>query len=81
MPEDAYRHVLWSFLLTRTYGPEFARRVTDAHEIGDTGNTEADHRMDYNNNDIGRRYAAEGVQEAELLGRVRTDGRVVRSPR
>ena len=34
VPEDAYRHVLWSFLLTKEFGPEFAKQVTDAHEIG-----------------------------------------------
>ena len=27
-PQDAYRHVLWSYLLTRAYGSEFAREVT-----------------------------------------------------
>ena len=33
VPEDAYRHVLWSFHLTREYGPTFAEQVTDAHEV------------------------------------------------
>ncbi len=80
VPVDAYRHVLWSYLLTQEYGPEFAEQVTDAHEIGSTTNTEADHRMDYNNNAVGRRYAAEGVRESEILDRVRTDRTVIRQP-
>lgn len=78
MPEDAYRHVLWSFLLTKRFGADFAEQVTDAHEVGSTTNTEADHRMDYNNNAVGRRYAAAGVNESEILSRVRTDRGVIR---
>ena len=33
-PEDVYRHVLWSYLLTKEYGSEFAQMVTNAHEMG-----------------------------------------------
>jgi hypothetical protein len=80
-PRDAYRHVLWSYLLTREFGPEFARQVTDAHEIGATYETgEADREMDLANNALGRRYAAEGVAESDLLGRIATDPAVVRAP-
>jgi hypothetical protein len=81
VPEDAYRHVLWSFLLTKKYGAGFAEQVTDAHEVGSTTNTAADHRMDYNNNAVGRRYAAGGIKETEILSRVRTDRGVIRQPR
>ena len=81
VPEDAYRHVLWSYLLTQEFDAEFAEKVTDAHEIGSTTNTEAEHRMDYNNNAVGRRYAAEGVAEPEVLSRVRRDPAVIRQPR
>jgi hypothetical protein len=35
---DAMRHVCWSFLLTRSFGPEFATTVTDARELR-PGNT------------------------------------------
>lgn len=34
LAEDTYRHILWSYLLTKTYGPDFAGMVTDAHEAG-----------------------------------------------
>jgi len=79
--EDAYRHVLWSFLLTKEFGPEFASQVTDAHEIGTVKpNTEADHRMDYNNNKVGRDYAKAGYAEDMLLELVRTDPQVIRVP-
>jgi len=79
VPEDAYRHVLWSFLLTKEFGPEFAERVTNAHEIGAVNrNTEADHRMDYNNNKVGREYAKAGYAEALILQKVRTDPQVIR---
>jgi hypothetical protein len=80
VPEDAYRHVLWSFLLTQAFGAEFARSVTDAHEEGDTGNTEAERQMDYHNNGVGRRYAGQGVSRSEVLGRVMSDPRVIRQP-
>jgi hypothetical protein len=79
VPQDAYRHVLWSYLLTREFGPAFAEQVTDAHEVGSTTNTEADHRMDYNNNAVGRRYAADGVRESEILARVQAGPNVIRS--
>ena len=81
VPEKAYRHVLWSFLLNKEFGPEFARQVTDAHEIGAVKpNTEADHRMDYNNNKVGRDYAKAGYAEDMLLELVRTDPQVIRVP-
>lgn len=78
--EDAYKHVLWSFLLTREFGEEFAQLVTDAHELGAKDNTPADHRMDFTNNAIGRRYAIEGHSEYSLLERMMRDPQVVQSP-
>jgi hypothetical protein len=81
VPEKAYRHLLWSFLLTKEFGPEFAKQVTDAHEIGAVKpNTEADHKMDYNNNKVGRDYAKAGYAEDMLLELVRTDPQVIRVP-
>jgi len=80
VPEDAYRHVLWSYLLTGTYGPAFAKKVTDAHEIGDDDNTPAEHRMDYNNNTVGRRYARAGYAESSILPRLMRDPSVIRTP-
>ncbi len=81
VPEDAYRHLVWSFLLTKRFGPKMAEMITDAHEIGSLTNTEADHRMDYSNNALGRRYAQMGRSEAELLGLAKTDPEVIREPR
>ena len=81
IPEDAYRHVLWSYLLTKEYGPGFAEQVTNAHEVGSRTNTEADHRMDYNNNAVGRQYAAQGELEANILNRLLYDPAVIREPR
>ena len=78
IPEDAYRHVLWSYLLTKEFGPEFAKRVTDAHEEGDFSNTEAEHQMDYNNNAIGRQYALNNYKKDTILRRLLNDPNVVR---
>jgi len=78
IPEDAYRHVLWSYLLTREYGPIFSKEITDAHEEGDDTNTQADHRMDYNNNEVGRNYALEQYKQNEILNRLLNDPNVIR---
>ena len=78
VPEDAYRHVLWSYLLTKEYGSEFATKITDAHEVG-SDNTPAESHMDYNNNAVGRRYAQFGYAESSILGRVMNDPDIIRS--
>lgn len=80
-PEDAYRHLLWSYLLTATYGEQFASEVTGAHERGITGNTTAERLMDLSNNALGRWYAKIGVPAAALPDRARRDHRVIRTPR
>ncbi len=79
VPEDAYRHVLWSYLLTQKFGPEFAEKVTDAHEVLPT-NTPEERRMDFINNRIGRSYALRGVPRERLLALVLSDPQVVRYP-
>ncbi len=80
VPQDAYRHILWSYLLTREFGESFAKMVTDAHE--ETPNESAgDRRMDYNNNALGRQYAKAGYPETRILERVLHDSKVIRSPR
>lgn len=81
VPQDAYRHLLWSYLLTNKFGPELAEEITDAHELGSTTNTEADHRMDYHNNELGRSYAMGNRRESEVLSLAKSDPNVVRSAR
>ncbi|OGW75637.1 MAG: hypothetical protein A2Z72_05920 [Omnitrophica bacterium RBG_13_46_9] len=81
VPEDAYRHVLWSYLLTMEYGAQFSKKVTDAHETNDDTNTPAQHRMDFHNNAIGREYAEKGYKESDVLHYVMTDKHVMRYPR
>jgi hypothetical protein len=78
LPQDPYRHVLWSYLLTKEFGPEFAKKITNAHEEGPTGNSALERKQDYHNNAVGRRYAADNVQQGEILQRVRTDPEVMR---
>ncbi|MFT3829677.1 MAG: hypothetical protein QM691_08235 [Opitutaceae bacterium] len=76
--EDFTRHVIWSYWLTRTFGPDFAQQVTDAHEAGATDNTAADHRQDYANNLVGRTYAAAKKSENQVLKLIKTDPLIVR---
>lgn len=79
-PFDAFRHVYWSWMLTREFGPEFAERVTDAHEVGSTYEfEEIDRVMDLHNNAVGRAYALAGVREEEIEHRVLTDENVIRN--
>jgi hypothetical protein len=78
-PEDAYRHVLWSYLLTRQFDADFAQKVTDAHEILPT-NTRDERRMDFINNRIGRGYALSGIPQDRILSLVINDPQVVRRP-
>lgn len=80
VPEDAYRHVLWSYLLTKEFEPDFAEQVTDAHETLPT-NTPAQRAMDFHNNRIGRNYALQGVSRDKILWLVINDKNVIRSPK
>lgn len=80
VPEDAYRHVLWSYLLTQEFDPAFAEQVTDAHETLPT-NTAAQRAMDFHNNRIGRAYALQGVSRDRILWLVRNDKNVIKSAR
>jgi hypothetical protein len=81
VPQDAYRHILWSYLLTKKYGAEFAERVTNAHEEGDTGNSPAEREMDYHNNAVGRSYAEQSVPRQQILTRLESDQAVIRESR
>jgi len=79
VPKDAYRHVLWSYLLTREFGEAFSEKVTRAHEIDAVlDNTAAQSHMDFNNNEVGRRYAQLGYAESTLLTRLKKDPAVIR---
>ena len=50
---DAFRHALWSFLMTRELGPEMAKRFGDDHEISEP-NPDDERLMDLYNNHMGR---------------------------
>jgi hypothetical protein len=77
VPEDSFRHVLWSYLLTRAYGPKFAEKATDAHELGATDNTEAERHKDKVNNAVGREYALENRSREDILSLLKTDPKVI----
>ena len=78
-PEDAYRHIYWSYHLTEEFGPDLAKEITDAHETV-PGNTENERKMDYHNNKIGRKYADETISLDELRIRVLNSNEVIRHP-
>lgn len=72
---DAYRHVVWNYLLCEAFGEEFADQVTEAHEVGGH-NVTRERERDHRNNALGRKYWREGVPFTELIDRVRRDRRV-----
>lgn len=78
-PQDAWKHLYWSYQLTLAFGPEFAQMVTDAHELK-PNNTPEEREMDYHNNSMGREYALQGLTEAELLKKALHASEVIRSP-
>ncbi len=55
-PQNAFQHAYWNALLSRDFGSEFAKNVTDAHEHG-FGSERAPTFMDLHNNEVGRRIA------------------------
>lgn len=75
--EDSTRHVLWSYWLTRMYGPEFAELAANAHEEGSANSTEESDR-DRHNNGLGRDWASSGKTESQVLALIREDSRVRR---
>ena len=78
-PDDAFRHITWSYKLTKAFGPEFAKRVTDAHETLD-GNTVDERLMDYHNNAVARQLVSQGIEATAVESIILTDERVVRAP-
>lgn len=78
-PEDAFRHIYWSYHLTREFGPELSKEITDAHETV-PGNTDAERKMDYHNNEIGRTFARKSYSTDELKWMVLNSNEVIRFP-
>lgn len=78
-PEDAYKHLYWSYQLTREFGPDLAKEITDAHETI-PNNTEQERKMDYHNNEIGRKYATESLSSQELKDSVLNSDEIIRNP-
>jgi len=76
-PDDAFKHIYWSYHLTRTFGPEFAKEITDAHETL-PNNTPEQRAMDFNNNRIGRALASELYTIEELRNIVQNNPDVIR---
>ncbi len=78
-PEDAFRHVYWSYHLTRQLGPVLAKQITDAHETA-TGNTSKERSMDYHNNEVGRDLANANLSENQIRTLVLGSKNIVRRP-
>jgi hypothetical protein len=78
-PDDAFKHVYWSYHLTRTFGPEFAREITDAHETM-PNNTPEQRKMDFHNNEVGRNLASELLNVNDIRKYVLNSKKVIRFP-
>ena len=78
-PDDAFKHLYWSYHLTRTFGPEFSKEITDAHETL-PNNTPQQRKMDFHNNEIGRKLASESMSVEDLRNYVLNSRDVIRFP-
>jgi hypothetical protein len=78
-PEDAFKHIYWSYHLTRTFGEEFAKELTDAHETI-PNNTLQQRKMDFHNNEFGRKLASDYLSQEELKNIVLNSPEVIRIP-
>ncbi len=78
-PEDAFKHVYWSYHLTRTFGSEFAEEITNAHETL-PNNTPQQRKMDFHNNEIGRRLASQNLSVDDIKKIVLDNPEIIRSP-
>lgn len=78
-PEDAYRHIYWSYNLTKAFGPDLAKEITDAHETT-PGNTKQERLMDFHNNEVGRIYADETLTIEVIKQRVLQSSEIIRTP-
>lgn len=65
VPEVPYRHVLWSYLLTKRFGEAAAREITDGHE-DKAEESRGEHRQHTDNSAMGRYLASKGVSEKHL---------------
>ena len=79
-PEDAFRHIYWSYHLARNFGPSLAEDITNAHETI-PGNTEEERQMDYHNNEIGIALSSEKMSNDELRNLVLNSQDIVRNPK
>jgi len=78
-PDDAFKHIYWSYHLTKTFGPDFAKEITDAHETL-PNNTPQQRKMDFHNNEIGRAIASEDLSVDDLKRIVLNSPEIIRSP-
>lgn len=76
-PEQAHRHVLWSYLLSQKFGAEFSKSLLENFQK-DQEHSEAQHAMNFSNHRVGREWAQASLKEDELLERVRKSEEVIR---
>lgn len=80
--QNAIKHALWSYQLTQQFGPDKAKRITDAHERGQADPLAV--IMDLNNNEVGRNLALDPKNETRsalsVVWEAYKSGRLVLSP-
>ncbi|MEZ7892249.1 MAG: hypothetical protein QMC67_10915 [Candidatus Wallbacteria bacterium] len=57
--QDAARHVYWNCLLARYFGEDYAKGITDGHEVNTPSEQFAEVVMDLHNNEQGRQLSKE----------------------
>jgi hypothetical protein len=62
--QDAARHAYWNCLLTRYFGEDYAKGITDGHEVNTSSELFAEVIMDLHNNEEGRKIAQKHSHDA-----------------
>lgn len=62
---DAFRHCMWSALMTKRANSSFAKQMGDAHEYGDKNNPDDEEFMDLHNNSWGREAGRNGENHSD----------------
>ncbi len=77
LPERAYAHLIWSYLLSREIGHGYAKEAIGRYLSGLKG-AEAEKAMDLQNAEVGRRFAADGIEQRRLSELAKSDPTVMR---
>ena len=75
---ETYQYITWSYLLTREFGTEFAKKMIEVHKKDRSEQRKKEREMSIINAEIGREYANNGVSFISLKRKIDSDERVIK---